>query len=98
MCLKTKLTHISGGGLHIDEHCWTLDKPTASLSTCHLSLWLGWQILLNLVNVMFLKIKFTQVHYSRALPKLACAGSSEFGLGVIVQAVMRTTRRLLPSG
>ena len=30
-----------------DEHCWTLDKPMASLSTCHLGLWLGWQILLN---------------------------------------------------
>ena len=31
-------------------NCWTLDKPMASLSTCHLSLWLGWQILLNLVK------------------------------------------------
>ena len=29
---------------------WTLDKPMASLSTCHLGLWLGWQILLNLVT------------------------------------------------
>ena len=28
----------------------TLDKPMASLSTCHLGLWLGWQILLNLVK------------------------------------------------
>ena len=26
------------GGLHIDENCWTLDKPMASLSTCHLGL------------------------------------------------------------
>ena len=31
-----------------NEHCWTLDKPMASLSTLHLGLWLGWQILLNL--------------------------------------------------
>ena len=38
------------GGLLVDEHCWTLDKPMASLSTCHLGLWLGWQILLNLVK------------------------------------------------
>ena len=30
------------------EVYWTLDKPMASLSTCHLGLWLGWQILLNL--------------------------------------------------
>ena len=29
--------------LHIDEKCWNLDKPMASLSTCHLSLCLGWQ-------------------------------------------------------
>ena len=36
--------------LHVDEYCWTLDKPMASLSTCHLDLWLGWQILLNLLN------------------------------------------------
>ena len=29
--------------------------PVASLSTCHLGLWLGWQIFLNLVNgVLFL--------------------------------------------
>ena len=35
----------------VDEHCWTLDKPMASLSTCHLGLWLGWQILLNLVKI-----------------------------------------------
>ena len=45
------------------------------------------------VDATFLKMKITQVHYSRASPKLACAGSSEFG--VIVQAV---PRRLLPSG
>ena len=25
----------------------------ASLSTCHLGLWLGWQILLNLVNQVY---------------------------------------------
>ena len=36
--------------LHIDEHCWIHDKPMASLSTCQLGLWLGWQILLNLVK------------------------------------------------
>ena len=34
----------------VDEHCWTLDKPMASWSACHLGLWLGWQILLNLVK------------------------------------------------
>ena len=28
-------------GLHIDEHCWALVKPMASLSTCHLGLWFG---------------------------------------------------------
>ena len=27
-----------------------LDKPMASLSTCHLGIWFGWQILLNLVK------------------------------------------------
>ena len=37
------------GGLHVDEHCWTLDKPMASF-TCHLALWLGWQILLSLCS------------------------------------------------
>ena len=31
ICLKTRLTNILGG-LHVDEHCWTLDKPMASLS------------------------------------------------------------------
>ena len=40
---------VQEGGLHIDEHCWTLDKPMASLSTCHLGLCLGWQILLNVL-------------------------------------------------
>ena len=37
------------GGLHVNEHCWTLDKTMASLSTCHRGLWLGWQILLNVL-------------------------------------------------
>ena len=37
---KTSLTQ---GGLHIDDKCWTLDKPMAYLSTCHLGLWFGWQ-------------------------------------------------------
>ena len=37
----------------VGEHCWTLDKPMASLSTCHLGLWLGWQILLNLVKSLY---------------------------------------------
>ena len=36
------------GGLHIDEK--RINKPMASLSTCHLSLWLGWQMLLILVT------------------------------------------------
>ena len=44
---KNKVDTCQEGGLHVDEHCWTLDKPMASLSTCHLGLWLGWQILLN---------------------------------------------------
>ena len=37
----------------MDEHCWTLDKPMASLSNCHLGLWHGWQILLNLVTTVY---------------------------------------------
>ena len=45
---KNEVDTSQEGWLHIDEHCWTLDKPMASLSTCHLGLWLGWQILLNL--------------------------------------------------
>ena len=45
-------TYIRRAGYSIvGEHCWTLDKPVASLSTCHLGLWLGWQILLNLVKL-----------------------------------------------
>ena len=32
------------------KNFWTLDKSMASLSTCHLGLCLGWQILLNLVQ------------------------------------------------
>ena len=34
--------------LNIDEK--RINKPMASLSTCHLSLWLGWQMLVNLVK------------------------------------------------
>ena len=30
---KTKVDTFQEGGLHIDEHCWTLDKRMASLST-----------------------------------------------------------------
>ena len=44
---KNKVDTSQEGGLHVDEHCWTLNKPKASLSTCHLGLWLGWQILLK---------------------------------------------------
>ena len=48
---KAVVRHISQeGGLHVDEYCWTLDKPMASLSTCNLGLWLGWLLLLNLVK------------------------------------------------
>ena len=39
--LKNKVDTSQEDGLHVDENCWTLDKPMASLSTCHLSLWLG---------------------------------------------------------
>ena len=39
---KNRVDTSQEGGLHVDENCWTLDKPTAFLSTCHLSLWLGW--------------------------------------------------------
>ena len=42
---KNKVDTSQEGGLHIDLKCWTLDKPMASLSTCHLGLWRGWQIL-----------------------------------------------------
>ena len=43
-------TYLRRAGLNVNEHCWTLDTPVASLSTCHMGLWLGWQILLNLVK------------------------------------------------
>ena len=43
---KNRVDTCQEGGLHVDEQCWTLDKPMASFSTCHLGLWLGWQILL----------------------------------------------------
>ena len=49
---KNKVDISQKGGLHTDEHCWTLDKPMASLSTCHLGLWLGWQILLNTKKII----------------------------------------------
>ena len=55
-------------GLHVDEHCWTLDKAMASLSTFHLGLWLGWQILLNLVKLCFkLNYIIAKPHYMAAL-------------------------------
>ena len=38
---KNKVDTSQEGGLHVDAHCWTLDKPMAFLSTCHLGLWLG---------------------------------------------------------
>ena len=44
---KNKVDTSQEGGLHVDENCCTLDKPMASLSTCHPGLWLGWQILLK---------------------------------------------------
>ena len=31
-------------------YCWTLVEAMVSLSTCHLGVWIGWQILLNLVK------------------------------------------------
>ena len=33
----------------------------ASLSTCHMGLWLGWQILLNLVKLAFHEL-FVSIH------------------------------------
>ena len=44
---KNKVDTYLRRALHIDEHCWTLHKPMASLSTCHLGFWFGWQILLK---------------------------------------------------
>ena len=41
------------GGLHIDEK--RINKPMASLSTCRLSLWLGWQMLILVTNFNVLK-------------------------------------------
>ena len=35
--------NILGGRVTHRLKCWTLDKPMASLSTCHLGLCLGWQ-------------------------------------------------------
>ena len=49
-----------------DEHCWTPDKPMASLSICHLGLWLGWQILLNLVK--------SQDTYRSVVVAILCGG------------------------
>ena len=40
---KNKVDTSQEGGLHIDEKCWTVDKPMAPLSTCHLGLCLGYQ-------------------------------------------------------
>ena len=36
-----------------------------SLSTCHLGLWLGWQILLNLVNALYYIL-----HHQTYLPSI----------------------------
>ena len=47
---KNRIDISQEGGLHVDEHYWTLIKPMASLTTCHLALWLGWLILLNRVK------------------------------------------------
>ena len=48
----------------IDEHCWTLDKPMASLSTCYLGRWLGWQILLNTIAFFIDRkyVTYTEIH------------------------------------
>ena len=40
---KNKVDISQEGGLHTNEKYWTIDKPMASLSTCHLGLCLGWQ-------------------------------------------------------
>ena len=42
------------GGLHVVDNCRTLDRPVASVSSCHLGLWRGWQILLNPVKLCLL--------------------------------------------
>ena len=36
-------TYLRRAGYKYIIHCWTLDKPMASLSTFHLGLCLGWQ-------------------------------------------------------
>ena len=45
-------TYLRRAGYTQMKSCWTLDKQMTSLSTCHLGLWLGRQILLNLDEVM----------------------------------------------
>ena len=56
---KKQSSHISQeGGLHVDEHCWTHDKPMASLSTS--GPLARMEILLNIVkqcNLNYDKIK-----------------------------------------
>ena len=54
---KTNLTNSSEGRvIHKQNNCWTLDKPNASLSTCHLDI-LPWAaILLNLVKLVVMKL------------------------------------------
>ena len=54
--------------------CWTLDKPMASLSTCHLGLWLGWQLLLNLLLNLVNYLRHLLYFYSFHWP-VACVGS-----------------------
>ena len=41
----------------------------ASLSTCHLGLWLGWQILLNLVKADF-QFEISPIYYN-TLPSVS---------------------------
>ena len=36
-------TYLRRAGYTQLKNVWTLDKPMASVSTCHLGLWLGWQ-------------------------------------------------------
>ena len=42
--LKNKVdTYLRRADYAYVKHCWTFDKPMASLSTCHLGLCFGWQ-------------------------------------------------------
>ena len=75
-------------GLHVDEHCWTLDKPMASLSTSHLGLWLGWQscsILFNLKNCLAHVLLF--IH---ATVLVIICGSSTSPNNVVIEIMKNT--------